>query len=84
MICGDESLGSKPQLLYYCQGYILRGAGERNCGYICSAVIANKLQTALFSASTFSLASHTGISSCVHRQILTKCKKLVTMVRMIK
>ena len=47
-------------------------------------MIANKLETALYSAPTFPLASHTGISSCVHRQILTKCRKLVTMARMIK
>ena len=27
---GDESLGSEPQSLHYCQGYIFCGAGERN------------------------------------------------------
>ena len=35
MVCGDESRGSEPQSLHYCQGYIhvFHRAGERNRGY---------------------------------------------------
>ena len=65
MVCGDESLGSEPQSLYHCQGYIFRGTGERNRWYAL-LMTANKPETALYRAPTLSLlASHGGISSCV-------------------
>ena len=34
MVCGNESIGLKPQSLHYCQGYIFCGTGERNQGYV--------------------------------------------------
>ena len=46
IVCGDESLGSEPQSLLYCQGYIFRGAGERNRGYAL-LMKANKPETVL-------------------------------------
>ena len=49
---GNESLGSEPQSLYCCQGYIFRGAGERNRGYALP-LMANKPETALYRAPTF-------------------------------
>ena len=65
MLCGlwgHESLGSEPQSLHYCQGYIFRGTGERNRGYGL-LLTANKPETALHRAPTFPLlASHGGIS----------------------
>ena len=35
VVCGNEYLGSEPQSLHHCQGYIIifRSAGERNSGY---------------------------------------------------
>ena len=51
--CGDESLGSEPQSLHYYQGYIFRGAGERNRGYALQ-MTANKPETVLYRAPTFS------------------------------
>ena len=51
-------------LLLYCQGYTYCGAGERNRGYAL-LMMADKPETALFRAPTFSLlASRGGISSC--------------------
>ena len=63
--CNEMYLGSKPQSLHYCQGYIFCGTGERNQGYAL-LMKANKPETVLYRASTFSLllASHGGISSC--------------------
>ena len=66
MVCGDESIGLKPQSLHYCQGHIFCGTGEKlmvcydNERYIIS-------QKALYRAPTFSLllVSHSGISSCI-------------------
>ena len=49
--CGDESLGSEPQSLHYCQGYILCGVGERNRGYALLMTV-NKLETALYIQSS--------------------------------
>ena len=53
------SLGSEPQSLHYCQGYILHGAGEGNRG--CALLMtANKPETVLYRAPTFLLSlSHT-------------------------
>ena len=34
MVCGDESIGLKPQSLHYCQGYKFRGTRERNQWYV--------------------------------------------------
>ena len=70
MVCGDECLGSEPQSLHYCQGYIFRGTGERNRG--CALLMtANKPETALYRALTFSLllVSHGGISYDMHLQV---------------
>ena len=66
MVCGDESLGSEPQSLHYCQGYIFCGAGERNRGYAL-LLTANKPETVLYRAPTFSLllAPHDGNSTCI-------------------
>ena len=34
VVCGDESLGSEPPSLHYCQGHIIFcGTGERNQEY---------------------------------------------------
>ena len=66
VVCGNEYLGSEPQSLHHCQGYIIifRSAGERNSGYAL-LMMANKPETALYRAPTFSLlASHGGISLC--------------------
>ena len=59
------NLGSEPQSLHYCQGYIFCGTGERNRGYA-QPTTANKSETVLYRAPTFSLllVSHGGISSC--------------------
>ena len=58
------NLSLEPQSLHYCQGYIFRGAGERNRGYAL-LMTANKPETALYRAPTFSLllASHGGINA---------------------
>ena len=54
VVCEDESLGSEPQSLHYCQGYILRGAREISQG--CALLMtANKPEKALYRAPTFSL-----------------------------
>ena len=60
------NLGSEPQSLHYCQGYIFRGAGERNRGYALLMTAKNP-ETAQYRAPTFSplLASHAGICFCV-------------------
>ena len=52
--------------VYHCTTifYIFRGAGERNRGYAL-LMTANKPETALYRAPTFSLVSCDGISSCV-------------------
>ena len=58
------NLSSEPQSLHYCQGYIFRGAGERNRGYAL-LMTAKKPEAALYRAPTFSLllASHGGINA---------------------
>ena len=51
--------------IHYCQGHIFSGTGERNRGYAL-LMKANKPETALYRAPTFSLlVSHGGISSWV-------------------
>ena len=40
VVCGDESLGSEPHSLHYCQDYMFHGAGEKS--RVCSADEANK------------------------------------------
>ena len=52
MVCGDESLGSEPQSLHYCQGSIFCGIGEGNGGYTL-LMKANKPETALYKAFYF-------------------------------
>ena len=61
---GDESIGSEPLSLHYCQGFnILRGTGERIRGYA-RLMKANNPETALYRAPTIALlVSHGGISS---------------------
>ena len=55
------------QSLHYCQGYVFHGTGETNRGYPL-LMTANKTETALYRAPTFSLllVSHGGISSYMH------------------
>ena len=52
-------------IVHVIQGYIFRGEGERDRGYAL-LMTANKPETALYRAPTFSLllASHGGIGSC--------------------
>ena len=52
-----KNLGSKPQSLHYCQGYIFRGAGETNGGYAL-LMMAKPPKAALYRAHTFFFSLH--------------------------
>ena len=57
MVCGDESIGLKPQSLHYCQGYIFFcGTGERNQWYVLMMMV-NKPESAVATGLTLFLFS---------------------------